>query len=643
MYRSVADEPAAVTGEYSAVFERPELEPLLAEADIPVLLMVLVHLTGDRGWLEPPFLPERTGRIFAEESGGLPAEVQARVRAAAADALLAGGPPALPDPDDETLHRMMGVCVGEEIPAEYVPVARVEMGLEPEVLPDVDTGRRVPRVLIIGAGVSGICAAVRFERMGLPYEIVEKNESVGGTWFENTYPEAGVDTPNHFYSYTFARDHTWGHYFAKQPEILNYLRTVAERYGIVDKIRFGTRVTESRWDEAEAKWISTVVDPEGAEKRLESDVLITAVGQLNQPRLPDIPGLDTFGGELFHMANWPTGARLEGKRVALVGTGASAVQAARSIAEKAAHLTVLQRSPQWLMPNPDYHRAVSPAKQRLISDVPFYASWYRFTLFWRYGDGLHPTLQVDLGWAHPERSVNEVNDAHRGFLTRYMEKKLDGRPDLLEKCLPDYPPYGKRMVVDNTWFETLRRDDVDLVASGVAEVTADGIRADDGTFEEVDAIVFATGFNPTRMLWPLEVVGRDGVSIHERWHEDDPSAYLGMTVPGYPNLFMLLGPNTALAHGGSVIFHVEAQVNYISRLVAAMMAEGHRAIEPTEAACEEYTREVQAAHERMVFSHPGMRNWYKNRAGRVVTVSPWRLVDYWSRTREPDLDAFVTS
>jgi 4-hydroxyacetophenone monooxygenase len=339
---------------------------------------------------------------------------------------------------------------------------------------------------------------------------------------------------------------------------------------------------------------------------------------------------------VLHTARWPADLDLRGKRVVLVGTGASAVQAARTIARDAEQLTILQRSPQWIMPNPDYHRRVSPQKEYLLANVPFYAAWYRFGLFWRYADGVHASLHVDPEWPHQDRSVNAVNDRHRGFLTRYMESKLEGRPDLLAKTLPGYPPYGKRMVVDNEWFATLRRDNVELVTSALAEVNETGIRTADGVDRGADVIVMATGFHATRMLWPLDLIGSGGVSIHDAWRQDEPRTYLGMTTPGFPNLFMLLGPTTALAHGGSVIFQTEAQVRYISGILAMMVNDGIGSVECTGRACDDYTQRADAAHAGLVFSHPGMDNWYKNRAGRVVTVSPWRLVDYWTMTREPD-------
>jgi len=366
------------------------LAAALPEADIPVLLMVLVHLTGDRQWLRAPYLPKRAGRIFAEESGGLAPEVQQQVRDEILSILTSARRLQSPPLDDELLGEMMAVCVGEPVPPEYVPMVAEDIGLrEHPPISALEPGRPRLSVTIIGAGVSGICAAIALGTIGIPYVIIDKNPSLGGTWFENTYPEAGVDTPNHFYSYSFAPSDRWTRYFSKQADILAYLCDCADRYGVREHLRLGLTAEEARYDEQQQLWTVTVSDALGGTERLVSNVLITAVGQVNTAKLPEIPGLDAFRGLLFHSSRWDHTANLNGQRVALVGTGASAVQLARSVAGQASRLYIFQRSAQWIMPNEDYHRSVSAGKSLLFSQVPFYASWYRFTLLWRYSDALH--------------------------------------------------------------------------------------------------------------------------------------------------------------------------------------------------------------------------------------------------------------
>ena len=627
--------------------DRARLNEAIAEADVPILLMVLVHLTGDRRWIEPPFRPQRDSRIFAEESGGLADEVQSQVRAAAVEALAELGPgparttgPAESELDDALLAEMMSVCVGEPVPPEYVPVLLEEMGLRPSPpLPRVDAGGF--RVLVVGGGISGICAAVRLRQAGIPFLVVEKNAELGGSWYENTYPEAGVDTPNHFYSFSFTGQHDWGHYYSKQPEILAYLHDTALAFGVYDHVRFNTEVTATRFDESAQCWRSTLRAADGAESEFVSNAVMTGVGALNRPKLPAIDGLDTFGGAIFHTARWPPDLDVTGQRVALIGTGASAVQIARTTAQRAAQLTIFQRSPQWVVPNPLYRSPVGEGKRWLLQHVPFYAAWYRFTLFWRYADSLHRHIQIDPSWPHPERSVSPANERHREFLAGFIETELAGRDDLIAKAMPGYPPYGKRMLLDNDWFKTLRRPNVSLVTDPVRRIVATGVQTAGGAHHDADIVVLATGFHATRFLWPLEVTGRGGRSLREDWNDDDPRAHLGITVPGYPNLFLLLGPQTGLGHGGSAIFHIEAQVRYAIQCISQMIELRIGAIEPSAAVTDAYVARVDAAHAQMVFAHPGMNNWYKNRAGRVVALSPWRLVDYWSMTRTPDLAEFV--
>jgi 4-hydroxyacetophenone monooxygenase len=269
--------------------------------------------------------------------------------------------------------------------------------------------------------------------------------------------------------------------------------------------------------------------------------------------------------------------------------------------------------------------------------VPNYARWYRFLLFWPGAAGLLPSLVVDPAWPHQDRSINESNEGQRLVFTQYMEEQVDDDPELLEKVLPRYPPFGKRMLQDNGgWLSTLKREDVDLVTSGIAEITRDAVIDEDGERHPVDVIIFATGFHANRFLWPMEIVGREGARLSEVWG-DDPKAYLGITVPGFPNLFCLYGPGTNLAHAGSIIFHSECQVRYVMGCFKALLERGRRAMDCRQDVHDAYDARLQEALSRMVWSHPGVGSWYKNSKGRVTTTSPWRLLDYWRWTKAPDL------
>jgi len=616
-----------------------QLREAIEDADLRVLLMCLFHLTGDSRWLGDPYRPRRDVRLIADPAAGLPPEIQAEIRRRTVEILAAGVPePVVGDPGEQRLRHMMSVCLGEEVAPEYAPMVREDMGFGAgevawTLSPAPAALARTP-VLVVGAGICGIALGVQLGRLGIPYTIVEKNPEVGGTWYENRYPGCGVDTPNHAYCYSFAPNR-WPHYFSERGEIQAYLERCASELGVRRQVRFETELASARWDEGARCWRARLRTPNG-EEELEAALLVSAIGQLNRPAIPKLAGADRFAGPLFHTARWPDGLDLAGKRVAVVGTGASAMQIVPTIAGEVASVAIYQRSPQWARPVGDYHRPVGPGTQWLLDHVPFYAPWFRFTLFWRYGDGLLPFIQKDPSWPHPERSLNRVNDRHRQELTDFIRGVLRARPDLVEKCVPTYPPYGKRMLLDNGWFETLLRPNVELVTEPIERIEADAIVSRDGR-RPTDVVVLATGFEVTDMAARLGLTGRSGRTLAEAWADENPTAYLGISVPGFPNLFCMYGPNTNLGHGGSLVFHAECQARYITSCLVRMLESGIAAVDCKPAVHDAWVRRVDAAHERMIWTHPGMSTWYRNRHGRVVSTSPFRLVDYWAMTHEADL------
>ena len=622
------------------------LADVLEHASVATLLMAIVHLSGDASLLQGPVRPQKP--LPGEHDGGLSEADKAAVRAQALEALRAyreRGCTLPPPPSPATIREMMSFMVGEEVPDEYVPMFLEEMALDDGDARDVawdlvPAQRRADfHVVVIGAGMSGLLAAIRLEQAGIPYVVIEKNDGVGGTWLENSYPGCRVDVANHFYSYSFEPNHAWPEFFSQRRELRQYFEDCADRHALRSHIRFSTEVVAAQWDDAAARWQVTIRSPQG-EERLSANALISAVGQLNRPRLPEIPGRDSFAGPAFHSAEWQHQHRLAGKRVAVIGTGASAFQLVPEVAKQASRVVVFQRSPPWMVPNPRYHARVSEAKKWLLQHVPYYARWYRFLLFYPGSDGLMPALVIDPEWPHPQRSVNAMNDFMREYFTQYMTEQIGDDPALLAKVVPTYPPFVKRMLQDNgTWLATLKRDNVDLVTDRIAEITPRGVRCADGTEYEVDVIVFATGFHANRFLWPMQIVGRDGVSLRERWGEE-PRAYLGITVPGFPNLFCLYGPGTNLAHAGSIIFHSECQVRYVMGCLVALLSGGFAAMDCRQDVHDAYAERFDARHRTLVFSHPGANNWYKNAQGKVLTTSPWRLVDYWGWTRAPALEDF---
>ena len=633
-----------MTAARRSTLDRASLRSALAQADLRVLVMCLFHLSGDEKWLAPPYRPARDVRLVADPAAGFSEAVQREIRAAA-EALLARGvpKPAIDDPGPALFQRMMSICLGEEVPAEYVPLMRQDMGFDDG---DVHWTRERPEtleldVVIAGAGVSGLCLAAKLDALGIAFTLLEKNPEVGGTWFENRYPGCGVDTPNHFYSYSFAPNPDWSRYFSLRDEIEAYLEGCASAFGLRERIRFGTTLSAARWDDDARRWALTVQTSDGGTQSLRAAVLVCATGHFSQPLEVRFPGADHFAGEMFHTARWPAQARLAGKRVGVIGTGASAMQLVPTIADDVAALTVFQRTAQWARPVAEYRQSVDPAARLLIASVPYYARWYRFTEFWRYGDGLLRTLRKDPDWTDPQRSLNRTNDRHRREMTDYIRAQLASRPELIERCVPGYPPFGKRILLDNGWFETLGRAHVELVVDAIERIEAGGVRTVDGRLHALDVLVLATGFRISHLAAQVDIRGRGGMRLADDWGDENPSAYLGITVPRFPNLFVMYGPNTNMGHGGSVMWLAETQARYICGCLVQMAEREVAAIECREERRTAYTREIDKLHEQLVWTHPGMTTYYRNRHGKVRSPMPFRLVDYWARTRTPDLDDFA--
>ncbi|WP_313620339.1 NAD(P)/FAD-dependent oxidoreductase [Achromobacter sp.] len=624
-----------------------ELKRSLASANIPTLLMVLVHLTGDSDWLSERFHCSRIRGLEDNDPGGLSEEAQDEVRAAAFAAIVRarqGEAPALPAPNHAQLVEMLRTSVGEDIPDSYGPMIAAWLGLDADFALEQRDTFPVPegyRVLVIGAGVAGLCAAIRLQGAGIPYVVIEKNAEVGGTWYENRYPGCGVDTPNHIYSYSFAK-HDWSRYFALQGEIQGYFEGVADQFNVRPNIRFNTRVETARYDEEHLCWHVHTVNDDGREQDYVADILISAVGLLNVPKLPAIPGLESFEGPCFHTAHWPQDIDLRGKNVGIIGNGASSMQVVPAIADQVKSLTVFQRSKQWAAPFEKFQKPVPQDVRFLLREVPYYQEWYRQRLAWIFNDRVHATLQIDPAWPHPERSINKINDRHREHFTSYIQAEIGERQDLLPDLLPDYPPFGKRMLMDNGWFRTMARDHVKLVTGGIERVTPNAVVSDDGKAHELDVLVVATGFDAINLLSSFKLYGRGGRSIREAWDEKGAEAFMGVAAPGFPNMFILAGPNTALGHGGSVVALLETQVRYVMGLLQQGMvrAGGRFELEVRKDRHDVYNARVQAAHDRMIWTHKGMSNWYRNAHGKVVAPTPFRNDDYWHMLRKTDMDDY---
>ncbi|SDE02382.1 flavin-containing monooxygenase [Nocardioides lianchengensis] len=460
--------------------------------------------------------------------------------------------------------------------------------------------------LVVGAGFAGLCTAIKLQEDGeTDFLVVEKADDVGGTWRDNTYPGAACDVPSQLYSFSFAPNPDWTTSFSQQPEIQAYLQRVAREAGVLDRFAFGTRLEDAHWDDDAHEWVTVLSGAVAGEVR--SRTLVLGAGALSEPKLPDIDGLDGFGGEIFHSARWDHSADLAGKRVAVIGTGASAIQIVPELQRTVGHLDVYQRTAPWIIPRAD--RRYSSLERAALRSVPGLQRAYRTGIYLA-RESYVPAFTVQPKIAWPAKQLALAN------IRRGIED-----PALRARVTPTFELGCKRVLISNTYYPALAADNAELVTDGIAKVTADAVVTTDGTERPVDAIVVATGFHTTDLPIAAQVTGRTGRTIAEVWDERGMSAYKGATVPGFPNLFFVVGPNTGLGHS-SMVFVIESQVAYLRAAVRAMREERYAAVEPTESATDRWNDRLQKRMSRTVWSTGGCSSWYQDKHGRNTTLWP---------------------
>ena len=629
-----------------------QIEDAVRHADPFVLRGLLYQLTGDESIAATK--TARTGkRGVSFVDGGidvvtLSADGRALIRAAAAKFLRSyrdrGAPPIDIGPA-QRLDRSLALTAGEEIPTEDLPMWREELALNPwergvelEASSDPERVRNFSAI-VIGAGMGGLNMAAQLKHTGIPFTLLEKNSGVGGTWFENRYPGARVDSPSRSYSHIFGVDFEIPWAFCPRDVNQSYFDWVADRFELRDNIEFSTEVTSLVWDEAAAEWEVTSDGPTGTEVR-RANAVITAVGLLSRPSIPAIEGMETFAGELFHTARWPDGLDVAGKRIAVVGTGCSGYQLTPELALLAGHVSLFQRTPNWVFATPGYRTPLAPQLNWLDRNMPYYANYVRFRTHWITGPQVVlKFLDLDPDYTEDPHARSAVNKLMRDGCVQFLQEKLGHRPELLEKMIPEHPPFSARPIAidpDYSVMDALLRDNVALVTDGIVQMTPKGIVTKDGTEHELDIIVLATGFRANECLWPMDVCGRDGVTIDEAWAEDGPRAYNGTMVPGFPNLFMLYGPNTN-AYGGGGIVNIEEMVSrYAIKCLRRLIARDERAVEVTESAYKRYNEELDEREKLKMYTDPRADNYYRNGHGRSSTQCPYPTNVLWHWLFEPD-------
>ena len=463
-------------------------------------------------------------------------------------------------------------------------------------------------VLIVGAGFSGLAMAIRCRQVGIgPLRVIEKSDGLGGTWHDNTYPGAACDVPSHLYSLSFAPKADWSRMYAPQPEILAYLRETAERHGLMPLIQLRTTFQGATWDEARALWhVETDRGP------VTARAIVSGMGGLHHPAYPDIPGRETFAGSAFHTAAWDHAVDLAGKRVGVIGTGASAVQVVPELAAIASHLILFQRTPPWIMPKND-HAIAERAKDR-YRKIPFARQLERARLFW-----LHEVRAL-LGFT----KVSKLTGQAEGLARRHLAKAIRD-PDLRAKLTPNYRLGCKRVLISDDYYPALQRPNVTLETGSIARITPTGLVTEDGRAHDFDVIVYATGFDVTATFARMNLVGRGGLRLTEAW-AGGMGAYQGITVAGFPNYFMLLGPNTGLGHN-SVVSMIEVQVQHVLDCLKALRR-GARAIEVRPEAQARFLDRIRTRMADSIWQAGGCKSWYLDAQGRNTTLWPDSVMAY---------------
>lgn len=620
-----------------------DIESAVAHADPMLLRGLMFQLAGDESLLDLPTEKVSIGNFFATRIAD-DANIAA-LRAKAADFLknVRKTGSGVEIGEQDRLYRALGLSVGEELPESERGIWMEQTALDPWARgldwhgPSAPQARDKFRVAVIGTGLSGLNAAVHLKRAGIPFIAFEKNAEVGGTWYENRYPGARVDTPSRSYTHLFGTSFPYPYAYCPQDENLRYMRWVADEFGLRDLIAFETEVTAAVWEESSGEWVLTVTS--GGQTCTERvNAVISCVGFLSRPKLPEIDSMASFEGTACHTARWPADLDVSGKRVAVIGSGASGYQTMPVIAKQAAQTTLFQRTPSWCFDNPIYLSRLPEQSLWLDRNFPFYVNFARFRLSWIYGpEGFKLAARIDPDF-EDEHARSEVNRKTRDARVAFIRRKLASRPDLIEKMIPKAPPIASRPVIvdgEDCIYDALLRDNVTLVSDPIETITPRGIVAG-GTEHPFDVIVYATGFKANDFLWPMRVIGRDGVQMEEAWEKDGPRAYIGSMVPGFPNFFMSYGPNTNNFGGFQVVDLLEMEIRFALQCIAGLIAQDKSSVDVTLDAFWRFNEELDREERMMIYMDPRAHNYYQS-DGRSCVNCPIDFRQMWSWLRDPTL------
>jgi 4-hydroxyacetophenone monooxygenase len=553
------------------------------------------------------------------------------------------GAPDIPCGPPERLPRSLSLVTGSDIPASELEMWLEQLALDPWARglvwqgppPSQDLRKFV--VAVIGAGMGGLNAAVQLKHAGIPYFVIEKNDEVGGTWYENQYPGARVDSPSRTYTHIYGVDFEYPNAFCLQRENLRYFKWVADHFNIRNDITFKTEVKSVVWDETAKLWGIKADSPDGP-RVWRANAVIASVGFLSRPNMPSIEGMETFEGNAFHTARWPAGFDLKGKRVAVIGTGATGYQLVPELAKLAGHTFVFQRTPNWCFDTKSYLDPFPAQVNWLDRNFPYIRNFIRFRLSWLAGpETFSPIMRIDPQFEDPH-ARSAFNKKIREQQLAFIKRKLASRPDLIEKMTPVAPPYSARPIIvdtDYSIYDALLRDDITLVTDPIRKIIPNGIEVQGGGEYPVDIIVYATGFKANDFLWPMEVRGRGGKRVEELWEKDGARAYLGTMLPGFPNFFMIYGPNTNNFGGLQIVDFEEMVTRFALQCIGGLITQQKRTIDVSLDAYSRYNDEVDRAEALMIYKDPRAHNYYKNDSGRSAANNPIDIRKIWTWLRNP--------
>lgn len=547
----------------------------------------------------------------------------------------------------EQLKKAIFLAAGEEVPDDEIGLHHDMLALDPTPRgwgagPSIRQAEDF-RVIVVGTGLAGIHAAIQLKASGIPFVVLEKNAGVGGTWFQNTYPGARVDWPSVLYSHSYGTKFDFRYAFAPQQHNRDYMEWCVNENGVRSFIQFNTEVTSMVWNEEKSLWHVRTRGPDGSEQLETANAVISAIGLQERPNVPAIPGMERFKGAIFHSARYDKDIDLSDKRVVVIGTGCSGMQMAPELAPLCKHVTVFQRTPSWVFPAVGYRDELPAEMQWLNRNFPQYRNWLRFVFAWNLGDpGLYKQFLVDPEWDEP-MSVNADNHQLRLKLLSYLDEKLGDRPDLLEQCRPNYPVFGTRPVIDNEWFDAIKGDSVTLIGAGAVEITEDSVISSAGEKVPADVVIFATGFRSNEYFWPLNMVGSNGMTIDQVWAKDGPRTYWGITIPHFPNLFLMYGPNANPVNLGPVQYG-EWAMHYFLDCFKSMIEKGYASMEVRQDAYDRYNVAMDKRLAGMVSVYSNLRfhkSYFTNEFGRSAVQSPWTSAEAREALLNVNFDDYI--